>query len=126
MKYKLLSTRHAKYLIHAHIVFTSKYRKKIFKKEHLDYMQEVFRKVCNKFNAELVEFNGESDHVLLLVIYPPKVVSSRLLRKRFEVFRKEYWGEDVARWSRSYFAASVGGAPLTILQQYIKQQNAPQ
>lgn len=136
MKYELLSTRHAKYLLHAHLVFTPQYRKKIFIKEHLDFMKKIFENVCNKFDAQLIEFDGERDHVHLLILYPPRVaiatlvnslkgVSSRMLRKNFEIFRKTYWGDDVALWSRSYFAASVGGAPIEILRQYIEQQKTP-
>lgn len=135
MKYELQSTRHAKYLLHAHLVFTPKYRKKIFTKAHLDLMKEVFERVCNEMDAELVEFDGERDHVHLLVLYPPRIaiavlvnslkgVSSRMLRKEFPEFKKTYWG-DAALWSRSYFAASVGGAPIEILKQYIEQQNTP-
>lgn len=135
MKYELRSTRHAKYLLHAHLVFTPKYRKKIFTKAHLDLMKEVFERVCKEMGAELVEFDGERDHVHLLVLYPPRIaiavlvnslkgVSSRMLRKEFPEFKKAYWG-DAALWSRSYFAASVGGAPIEILKQYIEQQNTP-
>ena len=137
MKYELKSTRHAKYLLHAHLVFTPKYRKKIFTKAHLELMNEVFIDVCNKFDAQLVEFDGEKDHVHLLVLYPPRVaistlvnslkgVSSRMLRKNFDIFKKSYWGDSVALWSRSYFAASVGGAPIEILRQYIEQQKTPE
>jgi putative transposase len=136
MKYELKSTRHAKYLLHAHLVFTPKYRKKIFTKAHLELMKEVFESVCKNMNSELVEFDGEGDHVHLLVLYPPRIsiaalvnslkgVSSRILRKEFPDFKKAYWGDSVALWSRSYFAASVGGAPIEILRQYIEQQNTP-
>lgn len=136
MKYELKSTRHAKYLLHAHIVFTPKYRKKIFTKEHLDLMKEVFSDICKMNDSTLEEFDGEADHVHLLITYPPRIalsvlinslkgVSSRKLRQRFSVFQKEYWGEEVALWSRSYFVASVGGAPIEILKQYIEQQNTP-
>jgi len=136
MKYELLSTRHAKYLLHAHIVFTPKYRKNIFTKEHLDLMKEVFKDICEMNNATLKEFNGEANYVHLLVVYPPRIalsvlvnslkgVSSRRLRQNFKVFQKEYWGDNVALWSRSYFVASVGGAPIEILKQYIEQQNTP-
>lgn len=136
MKYQLKSTRHAKYLLHAHLVFTPKFRKKIFIKAHLELMKEVFEGVCKNMDSELVEFDGERDHVHLLVLYPPRIsiavlvnslkgVSSRMLRKEFPEFKKAYWGDGVALWSRSYFAASVGGAPIEILRQYIEQQNTP-
>ena len=113
----------------------AKYRKKVFTKEILDDMQVIFEKVCSKFEAQLVEFDGECDHVHLLVVYPPKVaisslvnslkgVSSRLLRKKeYPSIKEQLWGE--ALWSPSYFAGSCGGAPIEIIRQYIEQQNTP-
>lgn len=68
-----------------------------------------------------MEFDGEDDHVHLLVNYPPKVavsalvnslkgVSSRLLRqKNYPSISQKLWGG--ALWSPSYFAGSCGGAP---------------
>ena len=136
MKYNLKSSRHSKHLMHAHLVFTPKYRKRIFTKEHIDYMKEIFTNICDNFESELIEFDGEDNHVHLLVQYHPKVaisilihslkgVSSRKLRQKFPIFKKVYWGNKVALWSPSYFAGSVGGAPIKILKQYIEQQNTP-
>ena len=91
--------------------------------------------VCTDFEAELVEFDGEDDHVHLLVNYPPKVsvsalvnslkgVSSRMIRKNnYSSIRKKLWGG--ALWSPSYFAGSCGGAPIEIIRQYIEQQRTP-
>lgn len=85
--------------------------------------------------AELREFNGETDHVHLLVHYPPKValsrlvnslkgVSARRLRQEFPAhIRKYLWGEHF--WSPSYFAGSCGGAPLSIIKDYIENQKRP-
>jgi len=55
---------------------------------------------------------------LSVLVNSLKGVSSRRLRQNFKVFQKEYWGENVALWSRSYFVASVGGTPIEILKQY--------
>src|SRR5699024_6917346 len=71
----------------------------------------------------------------LLVHFPPTVtltqlvnslkgVSSRLLRKEFEDLRGAYW-RGVRLWSGSYSAGSVGGAPLSVVQEYIQQQTHP-
>lgn len=95
----------------------------------------IFKEVCLDFNAHLKEFNGEGDHVHLLVEYPPKVsvtklvnslkgVSSRLIRKKgYPTIQKALWGERL--WSPSYFAGSCGGAPLELIQKYIENQNSP-
>jgi putative transposase len=99
-------------------------------------MKEAFESVAKKMGFEIVEFNGESDHIHLLIEYPPRLalskivnslkgVSSRLLRKKYPIFKKEYWGDNVSLWSRSYFVASVGGAPLEILKEYIENQKTP-
>ena len=103
--------------------------------EMLTRCEEVMRKVCEDFGAELKEFNGETDHVHLLVHYPPKValaslvnslkgVSSRRLRAEFtgQVNRAITHGRF---WSPSYFAGSCGGAPLQAVKDYIAQQKRP-
>jgi len=79
--------------------------------------------------------SGEANHVHLLVNFPPKValsklinsmkgVSSRRMRQEFPELARHYYRANKL-WSGSYFAGSVGGAPLTILRQYIEQQNRP-
>ncbi len=95
----------------------------------------IYRAVCADFETELVEFNGEMDHVHLLVHYPPKValsrlvgslkgVSARRLRQEFPGhIRKYLWSDHF--WSPFYFAASCGGAPLSIIKEYIENQKRP-
>lgn len=121
--------------LHVHLVFVTKYRRGVFDSQMLAFCEEVMRKVCSDFEAELAEFNGEEDHVHLLVRYPPKVSVSKLVNslKGASAYRlrREYTGR-VNRtrlnghfWSPSYFAASCGGAPLSIIKQYIEQQQRP-
>lgn len=127
--------RHVVYNLHVHLVFVTKYRGKVFTKEVLDELSLILNQVCQDFNAQLVEFNGEEDHVHLLVNYPPKVsisslvnslkgVSSRMIRKKNYVsINQELWGS--ALWSPSYFASSCGGASIEVIRQYIDQQQVP-
>ena len=127
--------RHVVFNLHVHLVFVAKYRRKVFTKEILDDMRQIFESVCTDFEAQLVEFDGENDHVHLLVNYPPKVsisklvnslkgVSSRMIRqKNYPSIREKLWGG--ALWSPSYFAGSCGGASISIIRQYIEQQNTP-
>ncbi|GBQ51806.1 transposase [Acetobacter ghanensis DSM 18895] len=116
------------------MVFVTKYRRRVFTAAILKDMQIVFEKVCTDFETHLVEFDGEDDHVHLLVHYPPKValsvlvnslkgVSSRRLRQMHPTLTSRYWRGVL--WSPSYFAASCGGAPLSIIRQYIEQQRTP-
>ena len=129
-------TAHAVFDIKVHIIFVTKYRKQVLTDEHLIVTERVISNMCKIYNSILVEFNGESDHIHMIVSLPPRVsvaylvnvfksVSSRELRKRYAIFRKEYWGENVALWSRSYFVASVGEVSLDTLKKYINEQNRP-
>ena len=116
-------------------MFVTKYRRGVFTDPMLVRCEELMREVCADFEVELREFNGDHDHVHLLVHYPPKValsklvnslkgVSARMLRKEYSAHVRQYlWGGHF--WSGSYFAGSVGGAPLTVLKQYIEQQKRP-
>lgn len=124
--------RHVVYNIHIHLVFVTKYRGKVFNKEILNELNLILSQVCQDFDAELVEFNGEQDHVHLLVNYPPKVsisslvnslkgVSSRMIRKNnYPSIDRQLWGN--ALWSPSYFASSCGGVSIDIIREYIEQQ----
>jgi putative transposase len=126
--------RHCVFNLHVHLVFVTKYRRRIFTKAILDRLRSVLQTVCSDFDAEMIEFDGENDHVHLLINYAPKVpisklvnslkgVSSRLLRKEFPELSKHYYNGVL--WSPSYFAASCGGAPIEIIKQYIQNQNSP-
>lgn len=126
--------RHCVFQMHVHLVFVTKYRRAVFDADAIETLRAIFAKVCTDFQAELVEMDGEHDHVHLLVAYPPKVavsalvnslkgVSSRLLRQERPDIRQRYWKGVL--WSPSYFAASCGGAPISIVRQYIQQQQTP-
>jgi len=65
--------------MHVHLVFVTKYRKTVFSKTVLNDMKVIFSSVCADFEAELSEFDGECDHVHLLVNYPPKISVSKLV-----------------------------------------------
>ena len=91
--------------------------------------------VCVDFGAELAEFNGETDHVHLLVRYPPTVtlsklvnslkgVSARYLRQEYATHLRRYLWESHL-WSPSYFAGSCAGAPLAVVKEYIENQKRP-
>lgn len=127
--------RHVVSALHVHLVFVTKYRRGVLDDAMLTTCEEAMRKVCTGFEAVLREFNGEDDHVHLLVEYPPKVPVSALVNSLKGVsarhLRSEYAGR-VNRasmrghfWSPSYFAASCGGAPLAVIRQYIERQRRP-
>lgn len=127
--------RNCVFFMHVHLVFVTKYRRKVFTKQILKDLRDIFSNICNDFETHLKEFEGEREHVHLLIEYPPKIaisklvnslkgVSSRLIRKKeYPSIQKALWGGSL--WSPSYFAGACGGAPLTRIRQYIEQQESP-
>ncbi len=127
--------RHCVFNLHVDLVFVAKYRRLVFTKEILEDLRTIFSDVCQDFEATLKDFDGDRDHVHLLITYPPKVaisrlvnslkgVSSRLIRKKhYPSIERALWGGSL--WSPSYFAGSAGGAPLSIIRQFIEQQDTP-
>ncbi len=133
MKYKKSS--HSSYLIQAHIIFVTKYRERKFSGEMLDKIQFIINRECVRLKSELIEFNGEPDHVHMVISYQPSLSISRLvnvlksmtgreMKLWFPVLNQVAWRKN-ALWSSGYFACSVGGAPIELLKQYIVQQNRP-
>jgi len=127
--------RHCVFLIHVHLVFVAKYRREIFDPDAIEKLRSYFASICADFNVELTEMDGERDYVHLLINYPPKLaistlvnslkgVSSRLLRRDRPDIAQRYYYKGVL-WSPSYFASSCGGAPISIIRQYIEQQQTP-
>lgn len=126
--------RRCVYSLHAHLVFVSKYRAKVFTAKNLQTLKGLFENVCAEFETQLIEFDGEGDHVHLLIHYPPKVALSKLVNSlkgvssrqlkilHPELLKRYYKG---ALWSPSYFVGSCGGAPIEIVRQYIEQQKTP-
>ncbi|MFC4116984.1 IS200/IS605 family transposase [Nonomuraea zeae] len=119
--------RHGVFVLHAHLVFVTKFRHQVFNGEHLTRLEEIMRDVCADFETELREFNGENNHLHLLVNFPPKItlsklvnslkgVSSRRMRQEFPELAAHYYRANKL-WSGSYFAGSVGGAPISVLRQ---------
>ena len=126
--------RHCVFKMHVHLVFVTKYRRKVFDRDAVERLRRLFAGVCANLESSLVEMDGEDNHVHLLVEYPPKLsvsvlvnslkgVSSRMLRKERPDLKKRYWKNML--WSPSYFASSCGGAPISIIRQYIEQQQTP-
>lgn len=127
---------HSVFSVRLHFAFVTHYRRKALNAKMLDRLKEMVEQVSNKMDCRLIEFNGESDHVHILLDFHPKnsiaaVVGSlksstaRMLKKEFpEEVKKYYWGE-VSFWSNSYYVASCGGAPIEVLKQYIQDQSRP-
>jgi putative transposase len=114
-----------------HLVCVTKYRRSVFTSESIDLVEKSFREVAEKMNFQVIEFNAEGNHVHALIEYPPKLSVSQIVNALKGVSSRRYGQSGFkkphkeALWSPSYFAVSVGGAPLEVLKEYIKNQEKP-
>ena len=132
---KLRSHSHCVYKLTYHLVLVTKYRHKCITKEILGFLKKNIEDNLNKNDIELLEFNGESDHIHLLIEAHPsmelskvinniKTVSSRMVRKEFKSYLEKFYWKPYF-WKRGYCIITTGGATLDIIRKYIEEQETP-
>jgi putative transposase len=120
--------------LYAHLVLTTKYRKRVMTAPMLQRLEAIVKDLCSKWQCEWIEFNGEPEHVHMVFRYFPqmqlskfidnlKSVSSRRIRQEFEAeLRKTYWNWSKGFWNESYSIDSCGDALLEVLRRYVQNQ----
>jgi len=120
------------FLIHAHLVFVTKYRRGVLTGEHLDYLRSVFADVCQDFGATLAEMDGEDDHVHIFspdlgrvptdgaALQTGELIEGCLLWELGAKYKVRTHRDHL--WSPSYFAASCAGAAGDIIGKYVENQ----
>lgn len=112
-----------------HVVWCPKYRRPVIEDAVDERLKQIIREVCAERECNLIELESMPDHVHLLVECDPqygihrlvkqiKGRSSRVLRQEFDSLRSRL----PTLWTNSYFVATVGGAPLGIIKQYVANQ----
>ncbi len=112
-----------------HVVWCSKYLRDVIIGDVEKRLKKVVKEVCKLRDADLIELETMPDHVYLLVEIDPqygihrlikeiKGNSSRILRSEF----KHLTTRMPTLWTNSYFVSTVGGAPLSVIKQYIENQ----
>ena len=123
---------HTVYDINYHIVWITKYRKKVLEGAVAERVRELIRQIFKANDVEILKGHISKDHVHLFVSVPPhlsvsqlvqylKGKSSNKLQLEFRHIQKEYWGRHV--WARGYFAASSGNITDEIIKAYIENQD---
>ena len=123
---------HTSFSIHLHIVWVTKYRKKVLKGEIATFVRDIIRKECNKLQIDILKGNISKDHVHIMVSIPPQQSISRLIQRlkgkssylvlsKFTQLRKVYWGRHF--WARGYFVRSSGNVTDEIIRHYIETQS---
>ena len=117
------------YLCKYHVVWCSKYRRKVLVEEVEQRLKELIVGVASELRVDIIEMEIMPDHVHLLLEVDPqfgihravkniKGKTSRILRAEFISLRTRL----PSLWTNSYFVATVGGAPLEVIKQYIESQ----
>lgn len=126
--------RHSCFLLQYHLVLVTKYRRPVLDGDAGSYAYDVIKETLKNRGANLIDMNGEPDHVHILFEMGPeksvmetvnviKTRTARLVRSRYpEWVKKFYWSEKPLFWTDSYFVATVGYNTEKIVADYIKNQ----
>lgn len=117
------------FVCHYYVVWCPKYRRKVLVGPIEKRLKEIVVQVCSEHQAEIEELEVMPDQVHVLVNVDPqfgihrlvkliKGRSSRFLRQEFPELKRKL----PTLWTNSYFVSTTGGAPLSIIKQYIEQQ----
>ena len=129
---EVIQTAHSVYSLQYHVVWVSKYRRRILKPGVCTYLQKVLPKLLRSMPGVTIEAIGfDQDHLHMVMVIPPKYSISSVMgklksrsasemRKSFSWLAKVYWKENLV-WSPGYFFSSVGIDEDTI-RQYVELQ----
>ena len=123
---------HSQYRLEYHLILVTKYRKPCMTPEIIEYLIEESRRILKLSDVELLEANGEADHLHLLISAGPQIclanvinalksATSRLVRKKYQQHLSQYFWKPYF-WNRSYLILSSGGAPIEVICTYIQEQ----
>ncbi len=119
---------HSVFRLHVHLVWCTKYRKKVLSKDLALRLRELIKQICSDMKVEILSGVVSKDHVHILVSIPPQVCVSKIVQKvkgkssyklqrEFPLLRKEYWGQRM--WARGYFACGTGNVTDEMIKAYI-------
>jgi putative transposase len=129
---EVIQTAHSVYSLQYHVVWVSKYRRRILKPGVCTYLQKVLPKLLRSMPGVTIDAIGfDQDHLHMVMVIPPKYSISSVMgklksrsasemRKLFPWLAKVYWKENLV-WSPGYFVSSVGIDENTI-KQYVELQ----
>ncbi len=119
---------HSIFQLHVHLVWCTKYRKDVLRKDVGKRLRDLSRQICSDMGIEILSGVVAGDHEHLLVSIVPQVSVSKLIQKlkgkssfklqrEFASLRKQYWGQRM--WARGYFACSTGNVTDEMIQESI-------
>ena len=120
---------HTVFQIHLHLVWSTKYRRRVLRGEVGLRVRELIRQICRGQDVEIMKGHVAADHLHLFVSIPPQVTVSRLVQRlkgktshkmlgEFAHLRKQFWGRHL--WARGYFCCSSGNVTDETIKAYIE------
>lgn len=124
-------TSHSTYDCKYHIVWITKYRKKVMVGMIAERTRELIRQICKEHEVEILRGHISKDHVHLFVSVPPHLAISKLVQylkgkssykmlQENKQLSKEFWGRHL--WGRGYFVATSGNVTDEVIIEYIEKQ----
>ena len=132
MQRNYFTKNHTTFLLKAHLIFVTKYRKKILIGSFDEFVKNALKEAkTGKFNIEVIE--TELDHVHMLVNYDPTISISMIQRylkqmsafkawQKYEKLLERHFWKNRTLWSNGYFVTSVGNASIDTIKNYIDNQ----
>ena len=122
---------HTTYDIKYHLVWITKYRKRVLTGEVAKRVRELIREICRGHEVDILKGHVSGDHVHIFVSVPPHISVSQLMQSikgkssrkmvaEFKTLSRQFWGRHM--WARGYFAASSGNVTDEVIMQYIELQ----
>ncbi len=123
---------HTVFTIHLHLVWITKYRKKVLVDSVALRLRDMIREICQREGVDIIKGHVSQDHIHLFVSLPPQVTISRFVQRlkgktsfkllnEFPHLRKTYWGRHF--WVRGYFCCSSGNVTDDVIERYIEGQD---
>ena len=124
-------TSHSTYDCKYHIVWITKYRKKVMTGLIAERARDLIRQICKENDVEIIKGHVSQDHVHLFVSVPPHLAISKLVQylkgkssykmlMENKQLSKEFWGRHL--WGRGYFVATSGNVTDEVILEYIENQ----
>lgn len=128
-------TSHTTYDCKYHIVWITKYRKKVMVGLVAERVRDLLRMISKENDVEILKGHVSKDHVHLFVSVPPHLAISKLVQylkgkssykllQENKQLSKEFWGRHL--WARGYFVATSGNITDEMILEYIKNQDENQ
>jgi putative transposase len=121
---RLIKSAHTVYRTQYHIVWVTRFRRKILNKGVQEYLETKLQEVRKYYpDWEYIAIGMDVDHVHLHMVIPPKYAVStavETLSKKFRFLKDVYWDNE-GIWSKGFFVSTVG-INEAIIRKYVQRQ----